>query len=69
MLFGDANDSCNGEYLSTALELLMTIVQPSNARWRRRSRGYEGDLAILALLLLLFRTCILSVDKHLLRSQ
>jgi NAD(P) transhydrogenase len=42
MLFGDANDSCNGKSLnSTALRRVLTATKPSNARWKRRSRVYE----------------------------
>jgi NAD(P) transhydrogenase len=42
MLFGDANDSCNGKILHwKTLEPMLTTIQPSNARSRRRSRVFE----------------------------
>lgn len=61
MLFGDANDSCNGKLSRSMVpRCVLTATQPSNARWKRRSRVFEeGEgSAILALPLLLCLDCI-----------
>lgn len=69
MLFGDANDSCNGMFLSSWLPLpqrVLTVTQPSNARWRRRSRvsdESEGP-ARLALLFIMCLDCIAPVSLN-----
>jgi len=50
MLFGDANDSCNGEPNpeSAALKCVLTIPsQPSSEHSRRRSRGFEEHKSLL----------------------
>lgn len=42
MLFGDANDSCNGKYKTCLGRSSLMFRQPSNAHSRRRSRDYEN---------------------------
>lgn len=41
MLFGDANDSCNGKSTESAARRVLTTKQPSSAHSRRRSRVSE----------------------------
>ena len=42
MLFGDANDSCNGKQASPIRSYKAKKSQLSNAPWRRRSDGFSG---------------------------
>jgi NAD(P) transhydrogenase len=42
MLFGDANDSCNGRYSAASLgDNALTCEQPSSVQSKRRSRVFE----------------------------
>jgi NAD(P) transhydrogenase len=60
MLFGDANDS------SIALRRVLTMTQPLNAHWKRRSRDSEdgGGFVTLVLPLVLCLDCIRSLSKN-----
>jgi NAD(P) transhydrogenase len=61
MLFGDANDSCNGtSSCRFVLSQILTVIQLSNVPSRRRSRVSERDEgdSVLALACFVFLVCI-----------